>query len=228
MHPDGASTRITYGVLNLAHRESHENPSALTPGKEEGVVVTLDHIGYRVPKGHKLRVAISNAYWPLIWPAPQASKMTLHSGLLALTERPTAGGDEHTFKPPTAADPWETEEIRPENHIRRQETDMTTGMVSLIIEDDFGKTRDADHGLINGSIARERWDINPDDPLCARGTCHWTDELERDDIKLRTETHSAMWADSTHFYLKARIEAYENDTLIYERDISDSIKREML
>ncbi len=226
VHPDGASTRITYGVLNLAHRETHQNPAAMTPGKEEGVVVTLDHIGYRVPKGHRLRVAISNAYWPLIWPAPQASEVTLHFGLLALTERPTAGGDEYTFEPPTAADPWETEEIRPENHIRRQETDMTTGIASLIIEDDFGKVRDADHGLINGSTARERWDIHPDDPLSARGTCHWTDELERGDIRLRTETHSAMWADATHFHLSARLEAYENDRLIYERDLTDSIARD--
>lgn len=228
IHPDGASTRITYGVLNLTHRSSAANPSPMTPGTAEEVTLSLDHIAYRVPEGHKLRIAISTAYWPLLWPAPTQTTLTLNSGTLALPLRPTPGGDEHTFEPPTAADPWQTEEIRPENHIRRQETDMTTGMVSLIIEDDFGKVRDSDHSLINGSIARERWDIHPDDPLCAKGTCHWTDELERDDIKLRTETHSAMWADATHFFLKARVEAYENDTLIYERDVEDTIKREDL
>ncbi|MEX2407651.1 MAG: CocE/NonD family hydrolase, partial [Rhodovibrionaceae bacterium] len=31
--PDGASTRISYGILNLCHRDSHEHPEALTPGR---------------------------------------------------------------------------------------------------------------------------------------------------------------------------------------------------
>ena len=30
--PDGSSRRISYGVLNLTHRDSHAEPSALTPG----------------------------------------------------------------------------------------------------------------------------------------------------------------------------------------------------
>ena len=105
---------------------------------------------------------------------------------------------------------------------------MVTGEVSLTIEDDFGKVRDCDHGLISGSIARERWTIKPDDPSSAIGACHWTEELERDDIRLRTETHSKMWSDATFFHLTARVEAYENDILIYERDVVDSIKRHFM
>ena len=30
--PDGSSRRISYGVLNLTHRDSHAEPSALAPG----------------------------------------------------------------------------------------------------------------------------------------------------------------------------------------------------
>ena len=103
---------------------------------------------------------------------------------------------------------------------------MTTGVTSLVIEDDFGKVRDLDHGLVAGSIARERWDIHPDDPLSARGTCHWSDEIERDDIRLRTETRCHMWSDATHFHLTASLDAYENDTCIYHREITDKIERD--
>jgi predicted acyl esterase len=70
IHPDGASTRITYGVLNLAQRDDHANANALPIGQEIEVSLDLDHIAYRVPKGHKIRIAISNAYWPLLWPMP--------------------------------------------------------------------------------------------------------------------------------------------------------------
>ncbi len=228
VHPDGASTRITYGVLNLCHRDSAEDPKSMTPDTPEKITFDLDHIAYRVPKGHKLRVAISTAYWPLIWPSPAPASLTLEAGQITLPQRPTTGGDEYKFQPPTAAAPWKTETLRAENHIRRQETDMTTGNVTLVIEDDFGMVRDSDHGLISGGIARERWTINPDDPLSATGICHWTEELERDGTKLRTETHSKMWSDATNFHLTARLEAYQDGALIYARDLEDSIKRHFM
>ncbi|MEM6371882.1 MAG: CocE/NonD family hydrolase [Pseudomonadota bacterium] len=222
IHPDGAATRITYGVLNLARHVGHP----LVPGQPEAISLPLDHIAYTVPAGHRLRVSISTAYWPLIWPAPHASTVTLHGGSLSINTLTEAG--DWTFPQPEAAPPWKTQELRTEAHIRRQETDKVTGIVSLIIEDDFGKVRDLDHGLITGSVARERWDIHPDDPLSARGKCHWKDELERGDISLRTETQCEMWSDATHFHLSASVSAYENGTRIYHRDLSDSIERKLL
>ena len=228
VHPDGASTRITYGVLNLSHRGGASEPCSMPVGKTVQVVFHLDHIAYRLPKGHKLRVSISSSYWPLVWPSPEAATLSLSKGTMNLPVRRTAKRDEYTFPPPDAAAPWQTETLREDKSTRRREVDMQTGVVSLIIEDDFGKVRDADHGLIAGSIARERWDIHPDDPLSARGTCHWTEEMERDDIRLRTETHSHMWSDAETFHLTARVEAYENDTLIYSREHSDQIARDHL
>lgn len=222
VHPDGASTRITYGVLNIARHLGR----ALVPGQREAIAVPLDHIAYQVPEGHQIRLAVSTAYWPLIWPAPEAATVMLHGG--SVTFETVAAADTWSFPPPDAAPPWQTETLRDETHVRRQETDMVTGEVSLVIEDDFGKVRDLDHGLINGAVARERWSIHPDDPLSARGTCHWTDELERDDIRLRTEATCEMWSDATHFHLSARMEAYENDTLIFSRDHADRIPRDHL
>ena len=55
-----------------------------------------------------------------------------------------------------------------------------------------------------------------------------TDEITRGDIDLRTEAHCAMWSDATTFYLTARIEAYENGTLIYARDVDDAVPRDHL
>ena len=69
IHPDGASARISYGVLNLTHRDSHEDPEAMPVGEAVEITLKLDHIAYKVPRGHKIAVAVSSAYWPLIWPA---------------------------------------------------------------------------------------------------------------------------------------------------------------
>ncbi|MFK7755221.1 MAG: CocE/NonD family hydrolase [Sedimentitalea sp.] len=228
IHPDGASTRITYGLLNLSHRNGPSTPKAMEPDRRSAITLDLDHIAYRVPKGHRLRIAISSAYWPLIWPSPETATLVLTGGSLYLPVRATASGDEWTFPPPESDAPWETETLRPETHVRRRETDMVTGITDLIIEDDFGKVRDLDHGLITGSRASERWSIHPDDPLSARGKCHWSDELERDGIALRTEASCEMWSDTTHFHLGATLSAYENGELIYERDVTDSVPRDHL
>jgi predicted acyl esterase len=228
IQPNGASARITYGVLNLSHRISHATPSPMTPERAEEVTLDLDHIAYRLPKGHRLGIAISTAYWPLIWPSPVASTLTLTQGSLSLPLRPSDDTDEWTFEAPEAATPWQVETIREGSNSRKTITDWTTGIVTLEIVDDFGKVKDGDHGLINGSVAREWWSIHPDDPLSAHGRTHWTDELEREGITLRTEATSEMTSDATHFHLKARLEAFENDELIFEKDVQRSTLRDNL
>jgi putative CocE/NonD family hydrolase len=225
IHPDGSSTRITYGILNLCHRDGHGKSKPLPINQSVNVTLNLDQCAYTVPAGHRVRVSISNAYWPLLWPSPEATRLQIHSGTINLPLLNEVTGSTVTFPPPEAADPWETTTIREDTNSRRQETDLNTGIVHLHIVDDFGKVRDADHGLINGSIAREHWQIHPNDPLSAKGSCHWTDELERKNIRLRTEARCEMWSDKDTFYLSAKIEAFENDQLIYQRDLNDEISR---
>ncbi|MFK7879025.1 CocE/NonD family hydrolase [Roseobacter sp.] len=226
--PDGASTRITYGLLNLTHRLDPARPEPMKPGETTAIELKLDHVAYRVPEGHRLRVAVSNSYWPLVWPTPTRHRLTLSKGEILIPTRRTSKREEHSFPPTTAAPARQTETLRARTSSRKRETDMATGVTRLIITDDFGKHWDADHGLISGSVAREEWSIHPEDPLSARGTCHWTDEMERDGIRLRTEARCQMWSDTTHFFLTARMEAYENDELVFERDHSDQIERDHL
>lgn len=224
IHPDGASTRITYGVLNLSHRDSHATPSPLTPGETYEVKLDLDHIAYRVPKGHRLRVAISSAYWPLIWPTPEAAELHLTQGTIDIPVRPSTV-DEWVFQPPESETPRDVTTLRPDKNARRVEVDMNTGETHLIIEDDFGLITDNHHGLTHGSTATERWSIHPDDPLSARGHCLWTQEMQRDDILLRTETSCTMWSDAENFYLRAELKAYEGQDLIFSKELEDEIPR---
>ena len=213
VHPDGASTRVTYGVLNLTHHLSHAQPSALVPGQAIEVELTLDHIGYRLPKGHRLRVAISTAYWPLLWPTPKAAPVVLTAGTLTLPKRPlTKHSDEWHFEPAETSTPLKATQIKPAHHIRRNEVDQRTGLVSLIIEDDFGTSHIDDHGLISGSTARERWDIHPDNPISAKGHAHWTQTNARDNgWAVRTEALCGMHADEQSFHLWAEMSAFETN-----------------
>lgn len=225
LHPDGASTRITWGVLNLSHRGGHAVPEALVPGPEIEVEVALDHIAYVLPEGHRLRVAVSSSYWPMIWPSPTPVRLTLLAGDLTLPIAP-AGTPGWVFPAPEAAAPEPLREIRPAAHIRETIRDEQSGRITLHIEVDFGLAEHQDHGLINGGIAREWWSIHPDDPQSAEGRTHWTEEMQRGDLRLRTETHARMWSDATHFHLTARLEAWENDQRVLVRDLRDTIARD--
>jgi predicted acyl esterase len=228
VHPDGAATRITWGVLNLSHRASHAAPEPLSPGDEVEVAVALDHIAYRLPAGHRLRLAVSTSYWPMIWPAPEPVTLVLTGGALELPVRPAAAGAEWEFPAAEASPALKTREIRPPAHLRRTEIDQRTGVVSLVIEDDFGMAENLDHGIVTGSVARERWDIHPDDPLSAKGSCHWTEEIIRDGIGLRTETRCQMWADAETFHLAAQLDAYEGDAAVLTRELREEVPRDQI
>ena len=116
--------------------------------------------------------------------------------------------------------------LRAASQRREVTTDMVSGVVTHHILRDSGKQRDLSHGLVSGGVAREWWSVHPDDPQSARARAHWTEETERGDIRIRTETFSEMWSDATHFHVSGRLEAYENDRLVLERAVSDSIARD--
>jgi putative CocE/NonD family hydrolase len=223
IQPDGASTRITYGVLNLCHRNGHEFPEAVVPGETMEITLKLDDIAYRVLPGNRLRVAISSTYWPLVWPSPEEVTLTLHDGAIELPVRPSGDGDEWTFEDPEGATPWQIETLRESSNSRTVE--RTDGKVTLSIVDDFGEIRDSDHGLVIGDVAREHWTIDPSDPLSAHGETHWTQTLSRNDWAIRTETFTTMRSDGQNFSLTGRIEAYEGEKLIFERDFNEIIAR---
>ena len=223
--PDGTSSRITYGILNLRFRESLDSPKNISLGKEFTAKIKLDHIAYKLPKGNKLRVSLSNAYWPLVWPVNNPAKLIVKEGYLSLPLRQSATSDEWVFPESVASKPWQGKEIRKPHNKRQVLFDEATDEVFLDIEDDFGSYKDIKNKLVISSTAREKWSINPHDPLSAKGETHWTEERSRGDWSIRTETFSSMTSDKSYFYLKARVEAYEKAKLIFTKKMESKIKR---
>ena len=226
VHPDGASGRVTYGVLNLCHRNGHEAPQDIVPGEAFEIALTLDQMAYRIKAGMRLRVAISSAYWPFLWPVAERATLTLLEGALELPVHTGSEKNEWQFDEAEGASPWEARFLRPALYEKTQVTDKTTGEIRLILHDDLGLNEDPMHGLRSGTVTREVWRIHPDDPLCASGDIHWTQELARGDWSIRTETTAKMWSDAETYYLAGRLEAFEGDVLVYERDVETTVPRD--
>ncbi len=230
VHPGGESTRVTYGVLNLCHRDGHARPAPLKPGKSYKVSVAMDHVAYRFPKGHRIRVAISTAYWPLIWPSPEAVTLTLLTGKseLALPVRPKRREKLRPFPEPEGAAPVSLRWLREAGNSRTVEMDVVTGEQVIRLVDDFGEAENLAHGLIAGSLARETYRIKPDDPLSAVAETHWTQTLRRGDWSVRTEARCRLTADKDSFHVTGSVEAYEADKLVHEKKWDSRIKRDLV
>ena len=93
--PDGVSKLVTTQVFNLTHRESHETPRPLAPGREYTATIALDAIAQAFPAGHRVRLALSPTYWPWAWPSPDPVTLTVVAGdsVLELPVRPERAED---------------------------------------------------------------------------------------------------------------------------------------
>jgi putative CocE/NonD family hydrolase len=68
--PDGQVTQVAGAGFNGTHRNSAREPSDIIPGEEFDLNIELHFTSWVFPKGHKIRVSISNAQWPMFWPTP--------------------------------------------------------------------------------------------------------------------------------------------------------------
>lgn len=78
--PDGASTLVSKGLLNAARRNGMDHPEALVPGEIYRLAIDLDAISWVFPREHRIRLAISGADFPEVWPAPSAAVLRVFGG----------------------------------------------------------------------------------------------------------------------------------------------------
>ncbi|MGI9351648.1 MAG: CocE/NonD family hydrolase [Rhizobiaceae bacterium] len=228
LRPDGTSAFITYGVLNLTHHTSHEFPEALAPGKTIKVELALDQIAYRIPAGHRLRVSMSTAYWPLIWPSPDQATVTIERSEIDIPSRPLAEGDEWKFEEPESSEPWQHEVLRASSYSRNTFVDEVSRESVMTIDYDAGENRDLDHGLVSGSWTKERWTVVPDDPTSAVAEIDWEHTGGREGQMWRTEITSKMWCDKENFYTTAILKCWLNGELFDEREYRDRVERKLV
>jgi predicted acyl esterase len=74
--PDGTVTLVTGGG-RAAGPDPIRDSEPVSPG---GVVLDLHVTSWVFGRGHKIRLSLSNAMWPMIWPTPQLATATVRLG----------------------------------------------------------------------------------------------------------------------------------------------------
>ena len=228
--PDGSSTLITRGILNLSQRNGKSNPEVMIPGKVVEVMVELNHTAYVVPKGHKLRLAVSTSYWPIAWPAPTNTCLTIYSGS-SLLKLPVLGKNATTealtdFSKNTLEEEDPTTTMREFRHNRKFSFDTKQNLNVLEIKADNGKMKIKENGIEIGSKSLYRFSIGESDPLSAIAEYEWEWEYGRDNWQTKTHTYTRITSDLNHFYLYAVLIAWENNKQVFKKVWDEQFKRD--
>jgi putative CocE/NonD family hydrolase len=227
VHPDGMSYRVSWGVLNLAHREGNEYPSPMIPGIDEDITIQLNECGYRFLPGHRLRLSISTAYWPMVMPPPEVTIANIEMGRNSILTLPVrSGGDSIRVAEPANPNPLPNyKNHSPDAHQRSVTRDMQHNMTHYRVFDDTGEDEVPGHGMRTRHTHEEVWSISPEDPLSSAATSEYICYMSRENWRIRTVSHSSMACDAENYYLKASVDAYEGDELVNNRHWEKTIKR---
>jgi putative CocE/NonD family hydrolase len=235
LFPEGDSARVTYALLDLTHRNGHESPEPLSPGEIYDVTLRFNDAAYSFLPGHRIRLALSTAYWPIAWPPPWRFALTLHArgSHLQLPVRPprVEDADLRPFEEPESAPGPETTEIRKGASSASVETGPSGETVyratTEISEDgEPALTRIEDTRIEHGHSAAEEFSIAEPDPLSAKAEIVHDALFQRDSWSARIRTRTRMTSDAEDFHLEAEIEALEGDRGIYQRRWSVSVPRD--
>ena len=233
--PDGRATRVSYQVLNLTHRDSHERPQPLEPGIAYDVTLVMNACGHRFPLGHRMRLSIASAYWPIIWPAPYPATLTIQTAasVLELPVRPAAAGPSVSFPAPahgprtpmTQLDPGVVRRYSVQDHVSGETTYVTDAVGGVFGE---GVLRfDAIDVEVAQSIKRELT-IRDDDPLSAVSVVTQSYALGREGWRTVIDTRAELSSDRENFYLSGTLIARLNGEVVAERRWSETFARDLV
>ena len=209
LHPTGESLRVSYGVLNLTHRDGHENPAMLEVGERYRVRIQLNDAGSVFPAGHQVRLVLSTAYWPMIWPSPEKATLLIFSGTLDLPQRSPQGSDERLspFPEPESAPPEKPTVFRRDGE-RVERIDRI--------------------GLELGTQGKSQYRVEEDDPLSAVAELRRTLVMSRDAWQIRVETQMRLACTGNVFLVQGGLRAWEGTSEVCCRNWDRSIPRDFI
>ena len=223
--PDGTVTQVAGAGFNGNHRHSARQPELIAAGEEFPLDVEMHFTSWVFPKGHRIRVAVNNAMWPMMWPSPHPMTTALAIGgvdgaRVVLPVIPPSTRPAPTFQPPQASPELTGFESLDAG------TSSGYGEISEVRRNPV--TGETNAVAVNGNAAKYPWgieryqeriehatsDAHPENTSMT-GT-HST-EVELPGRKLRWESKSVFRSDADGYVYDYVRRVYENGQLLREK-----------
>ena len=229
--PDGSVNRVSYGVANLTHRNSHSEPEALVQNEPVDVCVPLKGLAQRFPAGNRIRVSVSTSYWPLIWPAPDPFTLSLYLAgcRLELPERPVDSGPlTEPFEPAEGTEPMPVTMIQSPRVKWRVVRDLEFNRSTLEVVRHDSHQRLDEIDLEMRDYTLEHYSSQNNDISTVRGETITEREFQRADWHTRVKTRTVLTSDKDDFHLHATLDAYEGQERVFSQTWTRRIPRRLV
>ncbi|MGO9883935.1 MAG: CocE/NonD family hydrolase [Solirubrobacteraceae bacterium] len=229
---DGSSTLIARGLLNLSRREGHDRSVPMPPGEPVIVRVPLQSTAYAIPAGHRIRLAVSNTYWPMAWPSPEPTTLTVVCGpqsVLSLPRRRSTELDARLrpFAERETGTRLASEKTMLRGGGRRVRRDLASGEIEVEFDWQGWRTRILASSTEMGEQNVTRYRIVEGEPLSATVTCEVEVSLARPGWgQMLTRTSSTMTCDAERFTVTSTIDAFHDGVRIHARSYTHQFLRD--
>ncbi len=219
--PSGTSSLITRSILNLTHRDGHDDPTPLPLGEFMQIELELDATAYVLEVGHRLRLDLAGADFPSSWPPPRAGTISVDpagSRLIlpvldgAPVVRPVfAEGDAEAHRPDRVTWTIEDDVLARQRRVRIDHGGLRGRTGAVSISDTYG-----------GEIG-----VSTIDPGLAWATGGTTFELAFPEATVRTASRGSLRSDRDTWHLELELEVFEDDRPIAHRRWERSVPRHL-
>ena len=232
--PGGAVSLVAGAGFNGTHRESSRQPMPLVPGAEVALDIEMHFTSWVFPAGHRMRLVVSNAQWPMIWPTPGAMSTTLRLGgreptRLEVPVVPHAERPVPAFLPPAENPelpgfaPLDSATSSGYGEITSIQRFPVTRSTRVVADSDAGSRYPWGTSRSTESIIHETSDAHPE---VTSVTGEHTTTVELPGRVLRWEGSTRLESDSENFYYFYTRRLFQDDKLLREKSWTDTIPRD--
>jgi hypothetical protein len=218
---DGTSRLITEGGLLATHRDSHEVPTALTPGDVYELRIPLRDCAYVLEPGHRLRVAVASANFQNAWPTGQHAINTIYRGGDSASHvvLPIAPVDPHPLPQPLFAPsphplPLADPLARPDYKI---ELDLVNDAVSC-------ELRTANGGRTSN---HSRYTVSNCNPARAVVNASATHRAVHPTLDIRVDAHCQTTSDETSYTHMSQVRITVDGAEHFKKSWSETVPRRL-
>jgi putative CocE/NonD family hydrolase len=232
--PDGTSWNVTYGLLNLTHRNGHEQPSPLAAGQNYDVDVSCYFTAHRFKKGNRIRVSITESLWPLVWPSPRPVTLSLTTGASQVT-LPVRPPERAEQPPPIAILRGRVEQRVSAGTASSAAAGGSTqarpdadGRVNIEKHTSTGPRTLEEVGTTITATARKHASIREGDPTSAVWRMESTTVRARGAWNTRIETAFELTSTPEEFHVTESVRALEGEAVVHEQRWDNRVRRDLM
>lgn len=224
--PTGEVSLVTGAAINGTQIRSRLSPRRLVPGRRERITLDLHFTTWTFRPGHRVRLAVSNAQFPMLWPTPFAMTTTLDTGgdaalRLPLVPAPGPAPDLPVPEPRVTAP--DARSIGPEEGAaHRVLTDLHGDSTTVELREPDG------YGIGDRQVRiaeTERWTVRRDRPAEARFLGQETHRIQLPGRLLELETRMDIRSDERFLHVRFDRKIRENGAVVRQRVWEDSVAR---